>query len=227
MPVCKKGQGPLVTITISLANIVFKILASTILGRLTKAREEQTRENQAGFRPGHGCIDQIFILRQCKNPCIIHGFTILSAVFRGRLTRQLLATRKVHDLIRTVKDTAKLILSIRLDQSNISFQSEFISTNQTIHQLTDNELLLLLESKLLIQLYHILNEIHEIFFKWSITKQISLICNSNASLYKMNYSSTKTSTTNSSRILRQLQPHQVNSLPKSKQISNNANGKEK
>ncbi|CAH8629160.1 unnamed protein product [Schistosoma margrebowiei] len=166
------------------------------------------------------------IERLCKNPCIIHGFTILSAVFRGRLTRQLLATRKVHDLIRTVKDTAKLILSIRLDQSNISFQSEFISTNQTIHQLTDNELLLLLESKLLIQLYNILNEIHEIFFKWSITKQISLICNSNASLYKMNYSFTKTSTTNSSRILRQLQPHQVNSLPKSKQISNNANGKE-
>ncbi|CAH8628913.1 unnamed protein product [Schistosoma bovis] len=157
------------------------------------------------------------IERLCKNPGIIHGFTVLSAVFRGRLTRQLLATRKVHDLIRTVKDTAKLILSIRLDQRNISFQSEFISTS-------------LLESKLLIQLYNILNEIHEIFFKWSITKQISLIYNSNLSSYKMDYSFTKLTnqtSTNSLRILRQLQPHQVNSLPKSKQINNNANGEEK
>ncbi|CAH8611344.1 unnamed protein product [Schistosoma intercalatum] len=169
------------------------------------------------------------IERLCKNPGIVHGFTVLSAVFRGRLTRQLLATRKVHDLIRTVKDTAKLILSIRLDQRNISFQSEFISTNKTIHQLTNNESLLL-ESKLLIQLYNILNEIHEIFFKWSITKQISLICNSNLSSYKMDYSFkklTNQTSTNSLRILRQLQPHQVNSLPKSKQINNNANGEEK
>ncbi|CAH8625033.1 unnamed protein product [Schistosoma guineensis] len=169
------------------------------------------------------------IERLCKNPGIIHGFTVLSAVFRGRLTRQLLATRKVHDLIRTVKDTAKLILSIRLDQRNISFQSEFVSTNKTIHQLTNNESLLL-ESKLLIQLYNILNEIHEIFFKWSITKQISLIFNSNLSSYKMDYSFTNLTnqtSTNSLRILRQLQPHQVNSLPKSKQINNNANGEEK
>ena len=47
-----------------MTNIVSKILASILLGRLTKAREEQTRENQAGFRPGRGCIDQIFTLRQ-------------------------------------------------------------------------------------------------------------------------------------------------------------------
>ncbi|RTG89069.1 uncharacterized protein DC041_0011585 [Schistosoma bovis] len=163
------------------------------------------------------CNFQSLYCYTCKNPGIIHGFTVLSAVFRGRLTRQLLATRKVHDLIRTVKDTAKLILSIRLDQRNISFQSEFISTS-------------LLESKLLIQLYNILNEIHEIFFKWSITKQISLIYNSNLSSYKMDYSFTKLTnqtSTNSLRILRQLQPHQVNSLPKSKQINNYANGEEK
>ncbi|CAH8649174.1 unnamed protein product [Schistosoma margrebowiei] len=44
--------------------MVSKILASIILRRLTQAREEQTRENQAGFRPGRGCIYQIFTLRQ-------------------------------------------------------------------------------------------------------------------------------------------------------------------
>ncbi|CAH8472915.1 unnamed protein product [Schistosoma guineensis] len=49
---------------ISLTNIVSKILTSIILRRLIKAREEQTRENQAGFRSGRGCIDQIFTLRQ-------------------------------------------------------------------------------------------------------------------------------------------------------------------
>ncbi|CAH8450567.1 unnamed protein product [Schistosoma margrebowiei] len=66
VPVYKKGQkyscddhrG------ISLTNIVSKMLASIILRRLNEAREEQIRENQAGFRPGRGCIDQIFTLRQ-------------------------------------------------------------------------------------------------------------------------------------------------------------------
>ncbi|CAH8430565.1 unnamed protein product [Schistosoma mattheei] len=66
VPVFKKGQKSSCDNHrgISLTNIVSKILASIILRRLTKAREEQTRENQAGFRPGRGCIDQIFTLRQ-------------------------------------------------------------------------------------------------------------------------------------------------------------------
>ncbi|CAH8485715.1 unnamed protein product [Schistosoma margrebowiei] len=49
---------------ISLTNIISKILASIIIKRLTKTRELQTRENQAGFRPGRGCIDHIFTIRQ-------------------------------------------------------------------------------------------------------------------------------------------------------------------
>ncbi|CAH8633515.1 unnamed protein product [Schistosoma curassoni] len=49
---------------ISLTNTACKILASIIIDRLTKTRELQTRENQAGFRPGRGCIDHVFTIRQ-------------------------------------------------------------------------------------------------------------------------------------------------------------------
>ncbi|VDP92737.1 unnamed protein product [Echinostoma caproni] len=42
-------------------------------------------------------------LRHGNDPRVVRGFTVLAAVFRGRLVRQLLATHKVCDLIRTVK----------------------------------------------------------------------------------------------------------------------------
>ena len=44
--------------------VITKLLASIILHRLTPARENYIREQQAGFRPGRGCIDHIFTLRQ-------------------------------------------------------------------------------------------------------------------------------------------------------------------
>lgn len=43
--------------------IVSKILAS-IMQRLTRVREERIRVNEASFRPGRGCVDQIFTLDQ-------------------------------------------------------------------------------------------------------------------------------------------------------------------
>ncbi|CAH8652966.1 unnamed protein product [Schistosoma curassoni] len=49
---------------ISLTNIASEILASIMIGRLTKTRELQTRENQAGFRSGRGRIDQIVTIHQ-------------------------------------------------------------------------------------------------------------------------------------------------------------------
>ncbi|CAH8674745.1 unnamed protein product [Schistosoma haematobium] len=49
---------------ISLLPIASKLLASVILCRLFKTRERLTREEQAGFRSGRGCIDHIFTLRQ-------------------------------------------------------------------------------------------------------------------------------------------------------------------
>ncbi|KER31724.1 hypothetical protein T265_02092 [Opisthorchis viverrini] len=47
-----------------LTPVVTRLLASIVLRRLTVAREMLTREQQAGFRPGRGCVDQIFTLRQ-------------------------------------------------------------------------------------------------------------------------------------------------------------------
>ena len=55
---CENHRG------ISLVNVASKLFISIILRRLTNVREKQIRENQAGIRPGRGCIDRIFTLRQ-------------------------------------------------------------------------------------------------------------------------------------------------------------------
>ena len=49
---------------ISLTPVITKLHASVILHRLTPASEHYIREQRAGFRPGRGCIDHIFTLRQ-------------------------------------------------------------------------------------------------------------------------------------------------------------------
>ena len=56
--VCKNYRG------ISLLDIALKILEAIVATRLRRPLNEITRENQAGFRPGRGCVDQIFALRQ-------------------------------------------------------------------------------------------------------------------------------------------------------------------
>jgi hypothetical protein len=55
---CENHRG------ISLVAVASKVLSGIILRRLLEYRESQIRENQAGFRPGRGCIDHIFTLRQ-------------------------------------------------------------------------------------------------------------------------------------------------------------------
>ena len=49
---------------ISLIPIVTKVLASILLHHLTPARERNACEQQAGFRPNRGFVDQIFTLRR-------------------------------------------------------------------------------------------------------------------------------------------------------------------
>ena len=49
---------------ISLLDIALKILEAVIMNRIRPEHELIARENQAGFRPGRGCRDQIFTVRQ-------------------------------------------------------------------------------------------------------------------------------------------------------------------
>ncbi|EYB88480.1 hypothetical protein Y032_0246g34 [Ancylostoma ceylanicum] len=55
---CKKYRG------ISLLSIVGRVFTRIIQLRIQERREEAAREEQAGFRPGGGCSDQIFTLQQ-------------------------------------------------------------------------------------------------------------------------------------------------------------------
>ncbi|KAK6734272.1 hypothetical protein RB195_017822 [Necator americanus] len=43
---------------------MYKVLERIILDRLNKHREETTRDEQAGSRPGRSTIDQVFIVRR-------------------------------------------------------------------------------------------------------------------------------------------------------------------
>ena len=49
---------------ISLLSVPGKVLTRVILNRFGKCIDEKLRDNQCGFRPGRGCSDQIFPLRQ-------------------------------------------------------------------------------------------------------------------------------------------------------------------
>ncbi|KAK6763392.1 hypothetical protein RB195_023915 [Necator americanus] len=49
---------------ISLLRAMYKVLERIILDRLIKHREETTRDEQAGFRPGRSTIDRVFIARR-------------------------------------------------------------------------------------------------------------------------------------------------------------------
>ena len=65
VPVYKKGDKTMCSNYrgISLLDIALKLFESIILHRIQPLTDPLLRENQAGFRPGRGCSDQIFSLR--------------------------------------------------------------------------------------------------------------------------------------------------------------------
>ena len=54
---------------ITLLSIPSKILAKIIINRLSNVVDSRLREEQAGFRKGKDCIDQIFALRNIIEQC--------------------------------------------------------------------------------------------------------------------------------------------------------------
>ncbi|VDD82877.1 unnamed protein product [Mesocestoides corti] len=98
---------------------------------------------------------------QAYNPVVRRGFIRLSAHFRGKLTRDLLATERVVELIRTIKDTAQLLLTFHTPNSSKLSQEEK-------H----------LVSRLHCQLKTSLFRLHEMFFVWSPGDRICALRNS-------------------------------------------------
>ncbi|KAI2644575.1 putative 149 kDa protein [Labeo rohita] len=61
---------------ISLLSVVGKVFMKILQSRLQMHREQMSREELAGFRPGRGCCDQIFALRQLVERYIRYGQTL-------------------------------------------------------------------------------------------------------------------------------------------------------
>nr|VZI44316.1 unnamed protein product [Spirometra erinaceieuropaei] len=66
VPILKKGNKTRCENyrDISLIDVAAKIFAIVLLRRFQAVRDSRTRPNQAGFRAGRGCADQIFTLRR-------------------------------------------------------------------------------------------------------------------------------------------------------------------
>ena len=79
-----------------------KVSACVLLGRIRKAVDTDLRQEQAGFRPGRWCNDQIFALRQ-----IIEKVTALQKTSDGKFHR-LQESLRLHTSTITVGNPATL-----------------------------------------------------------------------------------------------------------------------
>jgi hypothetical protein len=62
---------------ITLLSMPGKVLSGVIADRIRPHLEKTLREEQAGFRPGRGCTDQIFTLRRVIEKCLEKNKSIL------------------------------------------------------------------------------------------------------------------------------------------------------
>jgi hypothetical protein len=104
---CKNYRG------ISLIDIAGKIFAIILLNRFMDSRERRTRKNQAGFRPGRSCTDQVFSLRlilehrscyqQPTITCFLDFAAAFDSIHRPSLWRILEADGLPPKLLRLIK----------------------------------------------------------------------------------------------------------------------------
>ncbi|KER27673.1 LOW QUALITY PROTEIN: hypothetical protein T265_13747, partial [Opisthorchis viverrini] len=114
VPVFKKGARCGNHRGISLTPVVTRLLASIVLRRITVAREILTREQQAGFRRGRSCVDQIFTLRQVLEQR--HTYKRPTILFLSRLPEgmsgsvaECAAHRPPHVSVGTIFETSQYI----------------------------------------------------------------------------------------------------------------------
>ena len=112
----KKGDSSQCTNhrTITLQSVVGKVYSSVIRARFVAWLEPQLLEVQAGFRPGRGCTDAVFVLRQlaefsaCKGKTLHCCFLDLQKAFdsvdRSTLFRILASRGAPPKLVALIKD---------------------------------------------------------------------------------------------------------------------------
>jgi hypothetical protein len=99
---------------ISLLSIAGKVYTSILRRRLKAHRDARTRDNQAGFRSGRGCVDHIFTLRQMIERRLLYNkpFVIVfvdfaaafDSVHRESLWKAMAADGVPREIIAAVKD---------------------------------------------------------------------------------------------------------------------------
>ena len=62
---------------ITLLSIPGKVMATVMLNRMRSAIDERLRQEQAGFRPGRSCCEQIFTLRQIIEKSLMYEKPVL------------------------------------------------------------------------------------------------------------------------------------------------------
>ena len=88
-------------------------MASILLSRIQKERDLRTRSTQGGFRPGRGCIDQLFTIRrilehgdkfqQSTAACFIDFSTAFDSVNRESLWDIMIVDGVPSKLVRLAK----------------------------------------------------------------------------------------------------------------------------
>ncbi|XP_039256022.2 uncharacterized protein LOC120332775 [Styela clava] len=109
-------------------------------------------------------------------PTLHDKFCKLSALCKGHLTRQLLGSNKVQEILQIIRDTSRLILSLRMEESNEKKESTESEgkTENGMNPVRDEYL----ENRLYNQLRSAIYQLHNIFFNVSTKERMYIIAQS-------------------------------------------------